>query len=234
MPLKKSSGNMYPWVTHMHSHLVGRCPHECIYCYVQAMAARFKEVAARYSGPVELIEDELRVAYGTGRTIFIEHMGDLFAKDVPSAFIVRILAHCAAWPRNTYVFQTKNPRRYLAYIDEIPAGSLLGTTIETNRDLPGVSKAPEPFERFDAMTLIPLPKFRTFVTVEPILKFDRARLRRWLSIIGPEFVNIGADSKSHGLPEPTAAEVAALIAALKKCGIEVREKHNLQRLIESL
>ena len=34
MGLKKTKGNMYPWVTHTHSHLGGECPHRCVYCYV--------------------------------------------------------------------------------------------------------------------------------------------------------------------------------------------------------
>lgn len=37
MALTKSKGNMYPWVTHTHTHLRGECPHGCRYCYVQAM-----------------------------------------------------------------------------------------------------------------------------------------------------------------------------------------------------
>jgi hypothetical protein len=27
--LKKSVGNMYEWVTHVHAHLGGKCGHEC-------------------------------------------------------------------------------------------------------------------------------------------------------------------------------------------------------------
>jgi hypothetical protein len=45
MPLKKSEGNMYPWVTHTHSHLAGACPHECK-CYVQ-MAKKFPNMRER-------------------------------------------------------------------------------------------------------------------------------------------------------------------------------------------
>ncbi len=68
MPLKKSSGNMYPWVTHTHNHLGGECPHRCSYCYVDN--PRFGR-PARYTGPVRVIPDEFKVRYGTGRTIFI-------------------------------------------------------------------------------------------------------------------------------------------------------------------
>jgi protein gp37 len=233
MPLKRSAGNMYPWVTHTHSHLAGACPHACSYCYVQAMARRFPEMKARYSGTVRLIEEEFSVAYGRGRTIFVEHLNDLFAAAVPAQFLVRILDHCRAWPRNTYVFQTKNPDRYLEFIDRLPAGSILGTTIETNRRLPTqvLGDAPQPFDRLEPMTRLP-PQFRRFVTAEPIIDFDTDELASWLGWFSPpDFVNIGADSKGHGLPEPPAEKVRALIAALKSAGIEVRQKHNLERLL---
>lgn len=31
MSLKKSTGNMYPWVTHTHTHLGGECSHKCVF-----------------------------------------------------------------------------------------------------------------------------------------------------------------------------------------------------------
>lgn len=65
--LKESHGNMYDWVTHMHSHLAGKCPHECSYCYVQKN--RFG-VSPRYQGELRLIDNEFNVHYGKGRTIF--------------------------------------------------------------------------------------------------------------------------------------------------------------------
>ena len=34
MGMVKSKGNMYDWVTHMHTHLGGECGHECSYCYL--------------------------------------------------------------------------------------------------------------------------------------------------------------------------------------------------------
>ena len=39
------------------------------------------------------------------------------------------------------------------------------------------------------------------------------------------------DSKGHGLPEPPMWKVEALIKSLKESGIEIREKHNLERLM---
>jgi len=234
MPLKVSKGNMYSWVTHTHAHLGGECPHKCVYCYVDN--PRFGRVP-RYTGPVRLIENEFKLGYGSCKTIFIEHMNDLFASDVPDEFIRRIINHCLEWPNNTYVFQTKNPDRYNAYLNIMPRDCILGTTIETNRDIPGISNAPVPQERAKAMMFLSantahriLVTFKTFVTIEPVLDFDVDVLANWIAMINPEFLNLGADSKNHNLPEPTVEKVMALVAKLHEYGIELREKHNLQRL----
>ncbi len=224
MPLKKSVGNMYPWVTHTHCHLGGECPHKCVYCYVKSFPFR----PPKYQGELRLIEKELTVNYGEGKTIFIENCNDMFANEVPHSMICRILEHCIEWPDNTYVFQTKNPVRYHEYrnLDAFPEKVMLGTTIETNRAIEG-SAAPLTFNRAFAMSAISYPKF---ITVEPILDFDVDILASWIFNVNPKFVNIGADSKGHNLPEPPVEKVYALIDKLKGYGIEIREKHNLNRL----
>lgn len=227
MSLKKSKGNMYPWISHMHCHLGGECIHACDYCYVNS--APFGR-PAKYTGPIRLIEKEFNVNYGTGKTIFIENCNDLFAENVPGEFIARILHHCRRYPTNTYVFQTKNPIRMLYGLESLwPYNSIFGTTIETNRDLPSsISNAPRPHDRMLAMLNI---KGRKFVTIEPVLDFDVDILAQWIADIRPEFLNLGADSKGHGLPEPTADKVFALAEKLLEYGIELRQKHNLSRLI---
>ena len=224
MALKKSKGNMYSWVSHTHSHLGGICPHKCIYCYVDN--PRFGR-PVKYQGELRLIEDEFKVKYGSGRVIFIENCNDLFADAVPQKFITRILNHCKEYPDNTYVFQTKNPDNYLQWLSQMPKSYILGCTIETNRDIPNISKAPKPVDRARAMTCLP---GRKFITVEPCLAFDVDILADWIRRINPEFLNLGADSKSRNLPEPTVADIMALVAKLKEYGIELREKHNLARL----
>lgn len=227
MALNKSRGNMYGWVTHTHSHLRGRCPHGCSYCYVQAHERRWHSGA--FAGPLRLEEKELRVNYGAGRTIFVEHQNDLFAEAVPSEWINAILDHCAAYPRNSYVLQTKNPGRIIRRQPQLPPPYMLGVTVETNRYCPEImGQSPPPQERLTVCRKMCVD----FITIEPIMAFD---LKAFVSLIrdcNPRWVNIGADSKGHHLPEPTAAEVAALVARLDALGIEVREKRNLGRLME--
>jgi DNA repair photolyase len=227
MPLKKSKGNMYPWISHTHSHLGGECSHKCVYCYVDDPRSGRPE---KFTGPIRLLEEEFAVKYGTEKTIFIEHMNDLFATDVPYEMILRVINHCKEWPDNTYVFQTKNPIRFTEFLSEFPERVILGSTIETNREMGEISKAPTPANRHIGMKNLP-KNIRKFITVEPVLDFDVDVLAQWIADIRPEFLNLGADSKDHHLPEPTVEKIMSLVEKLKEDGIELREKHNLQRLL---
>lgn len=228
MPLKKSVGNMYPWVTHTHCHLGGECPHRCSYCYVNSFPFGRP---ARYKGPLRLIEKEFEVNYGSGKTIFIENCNDLFAVDVLDEFKEKIISHCKMWPDNTYVFQSKNPRLMARHYTFSPENTVFGTTIESSLYYPEIMRqAPMPVSRVRGMKMLP-PKARKFVTIEPIMDFDIDILASWMDQIRPEFVNIGADSKGHHLPEPSPEKVNELILKLTAYGIEIREKHNLGRLM---
>jgi len=230
MPLSKSTGNMYPWVTHMHTHLAGECPHKCKYCYVQSPPASW---GGRYKGPIRLVEKEFDVKYPIGSTVFIEHCTDLFT--APRHMIYAVLGHCSAYPGNAYVFQTKRPEGYLACLGAlpnapVPTKSILGCTIETNRLMLDISNAPAAAVRaIDMMTLAKLG-YETFITIEPILAFDLDDFVAMIVGAKPGFVNIGADSKKHGLEEPTKEEVLELARQLGAAGIEVRAKRNLDRL----
>ena len=225
MPLKESFGNMYPWVTHMHCHIGGECGHKCTYCYVDNPRWGRPD---RYSGSIRLIEHEFKVRYGEGKTIFIEHKNDICGPGVTSEMVAKIIAHCSAWPKNTYVFQTKNPEGLSGFIDMVPANSVVGVTIETNRYMGDVSNAPHPERRYEFMR--DLKWNRKFVTIEPVMDFDVDVLSDWIADINPEFLNLGADSKNHNLSEPSMTKIDMLVDALAGKGVELREKHNLNRL----
>jgi DNA repair photolyase len=237
--INKDGSNMYPWIQATHTHLGGECSHKCTYCYVDS--PRFGR-APIYSGPIRLLEDEFKVSYNPMKRIgkpsmvvFIEHMNDLWAEDVPTEFIERILAHCGEYPENTYVFQTKNPKRFLeeSLAGKFPPKYIIGCTIETNRsdEITKISKAPHPLERAVIMTSL---NIRKFITLEPLLKMDPEVLVDWITRINPEWVNIGIDSKGHKMSEPTAEEIRALIAGLNAAKIRIDEKHNLTRLLPEI
>lgn len=224
----KAGSNMYQWVTHTSNPIGGECPHRCLYCYAAAIERRFK--GGRYWGDTRPVEEELKVKYGAGKTIFVGDMNDVFALGMPASWISDMLRHCRMYPANTYVFQTKNPSGYWPHMTEMPPNVILGATIETNRNTGAVSLAPQPHSRFCNMLGVRDSGHKTFVTVEPIMRFDLEVLLPWIIKLRPSWANVGADSGGHGLPEPTGDEVEALIAGIEAEGIEVRRKANLERL----
>jgi len=237
MSLTKASGNMYNWLSHMHTHLGGECPHRCSYCYVKRGRAGN---SPKYKGEFRLIEPELDVNYGSDKRIFIEHMNDLFAwantnENEMHWNRIAILQHCQRYPENQYVFQTKNPEKALKYMQYFPPNFLFGTTIETNDSdlLTGKTQAPDPYDRFMAMLEWAYAhKDKNFVTIEPVMTFSTPILGGWIKGIDPLFVNIGADSKNSGLTEPDPVVLNGLIAFLTKANLDVRIKDNLQRLVK--
>jgi DNA repair photolyase len=228
MPLMKSRGNMYDWVTHMHTHLMGECPNKCVYCYVgKGPSGR----PHRYIGPPRFSFEEFKIDYGNYRTIFIEHMNDMFAEGINPNWIMRILRHCHEYPTNTYVIQTKNPMRALLFADAFPPNRIVGTTIESDFDF-RISQAPLPRFRLIGIKEFALRGFRTFITIEPVMEFSRD-FADMIIDARPGFVNIGADSKGCGLREPDEEALKNLIERLNKANVIIKKKTNLARLLPS-
>ena len=224
------SGNMYEFVTLMYSPIRGKCKHECTYCYV-------KDTANRYNAPLKdlfLDEKDLRKKLGKNETVFVCYTCDLFADDVPTEWIEKVLAHCCEYPENRYLLQSKNPKRMIDFVDKFPPDVLLGTTIETNRTGYYESKAPSMEERAKALGILSIREgLETMVTIEPIMDFDLEPLVDLIITANPVWVNVGADSKSHDLPEPAPEKIAALIASLKE-KTDVELKRNIDRILEDL
>jgi DNA repair photolyase len=217
--LNRISGNMYNWVTHTFNIIRGKCHHDCSYCYLK----RFPQTDLRFA------EKELKTDLGENNFIFVGSSCDMFAESIPEDWIIKTLQYCAKYPKNKYLFQSKNPSKLYRFRDYIPDGSIVGTTIETNREYK-VSVAPDFQDRAYFLGQFDSNKFKRMVTIEPILDFDLNELVPLIKMCRPDWVNIGADSKGHNLPEPSKEKVEALIGELKKF-TEVKKKSNLQRLL---
>ena len=232
----RAKGNMYGWVTHLWSPGKG-CSHQCAYCYARVAAHRYKrEFPDTFQLDPHMPKLDGLKREGEDRVIFVGHTCDMWAKDVKDFDIYNILAHCDAFPVNDYVFQSKNPDRFLEFepLENLYC-TTLGTTIETNRQvtLDEYSKAPEVCYRAAALHLLKERGFKRFVTIEPIMDFDLIDIVNLIRMADPDWVNIGADSKRQGLPEPTPEKVVALIERLRDHNIEVTIKSNLYRLLPS-
>jgi DNA repair photolyase len=215
MGMNKQKGNMYPFVTHTWNPIRGKCPNGCVYCYMKV-----------YPQPeLHFVEKEMETNLGNGNFIFVGSSTDAWLGR--SDWLQAMLHHCREFPLNRYLFQTKCPYRFAAYLGELPPNSVLGTTIETNRLLNGISKAPATGQRMWWMR--ELTKFPKMVSIEPIMDFDPDFMIDWIKQIEPEFVSIGADSKGHNLPEPSSEKVNRLIEELSKFTV-VKIKDNLARL----
>lgn len=221
MVLNKSHGNMYPWVTHTWNPIKG-CKHACCYCYVKELETRYQ-----YDTSPRFVEEELKTNLGKDKVIFVGSASDMWGEWVDSLNIEQVLERCRGFD-NEYVFQSKNPVRFLEFVGRFPKKSILGTTIETDRYIEQVSEAPDISNRVEAMKRIEGNKF---VSIEPILRFDMERLVRMIFQIQPSFVTIGADSKNHNLLEPNGEQVRQLLKRLGKF-TEVRPKTNLRRLLK--
>jgi len=220
MALNKQAGNMYGFVTHTWNVIKGKCPHDCSYCYMK----RFPQNDLRFD------EKELKTDLGEGNFIFVGSSCDMWCKEALFYFkIEKILEHCLKYPKNTYLFQTKNPQGFIKHFEllkKLRPNVILGATIETNRQELLSNKAPAINERSDSMTL---KGFRKMITIEPIMDFDVMPLESEIRRTNPEFVNIGADSGNNKLQEPSEFKVGNLIKELEKF-TKVNLKDNLKRI----
>lgn len=220
MGLNKSTGEMYTWVTHTWNTIKGECQHGCTYCYMKQWGTQ---------KPVRFDTKELKTSLGKGNTIFVGSSCDVFAQDIPDGWITRTLEHCRNFD-NTYLFQTKNPRRILEYEDQLPEKSRICTTIETNRWYPEImGSCPRPEERSGWLARIG-SRFPVYITAEPIMDFDIDSFLFMLQFPKPQQINLGADSKNNHLPEPSREKLQELIAEIKKI-TTIDEKRNLKRLL---
>jgi DNA repair photolyase len=212
---------MYEWIDATFNPIKG-CSHACCYCYLKDLEARYQ-----YNVSPRFVEEELRTNLGKDKVIFVGSASDMWGEWMDSLNIEKVLEHCRRFD-NEYVFQSKNPARFLEFIERFPKKSMLGATIETDRYLERISEAPDISNRVRAMKRI---KCQKFISIEPILRFDLERLVRMIFQIRPSFVTIGADSKNHNLLEPNGEQVRQLLKRLGKF-TEVRPKTNLRRLLK--
>jgi len=211
---------MFRIVTRTWNPVVG-CLHNCVYCWARRQAKRQKhrcKLCYQFSPHTHL--DRL---IPSGQLIFVVSMGDLFCDAFGDEVIQQIIDMVKQRPHQTFLFCTKNPRRYLHF--QFPENCLLGTTIETNRNelVRRFSNAPPVSERYEAMLELD-GKARKFLSVEPIMEFDFDVFLEWISSINPEYCEIGYDNYYKLLPEPSLEKTLDFIEAKRKLGIDVREK----------
>lgn len=218
--LNPQKGNMYGFVSHTWNAVKGICSHGCEYCYMK----RFGHLKDVRLEPKEFQDD-----LGAGNFIFVGSSTDMFAEDVPSEWITAVMEHLGRYPDNGYLLQSKNPSRFMEFIDDLPPGAVLCTTVETNREN-DLGCAPSRQERLQAMHALK-QHISVHITLEPIMDFDLEEFSEQIISLRPDQVNIGSNTSSVKIPEPSKEKTLALIKILKENDINVHEKDNLKRLI---
>jgi len=189
------------------------CLHSCSYCWARRLVeTRLKNSDKYKDGFVpKLVEKELGKKFHD-QFVFVSDMGDLFGEWVPLEWVAKVLKAIKQSPDSTFLFLTKNPRKYKDFIGLFPSNVVLGVTIESNRVYP-ISKAPSPFDRYRNMADIQFEN--KLVCVEPIMDFDLETFVQWIKEIRPAVVYVGYDNYKSKLTNPSPTKTEQLIDQLK-------------------
>ena len=128
--MNKQGENGIPYCDYTWNPVTG-CLHGCDYCFAERIAKRFNGSKAFPRGfepayhPDRLIEPE---NIKKPSRIFVSDMGDLFGDWVPDEWIMKVIYTIECCPQHTFLFLTKNPKRYQKFI--FPDNAWLGTSVE--------------------------------------------------------------------------------------------------------
>lgn len=185
---------------------VSGCLHDCDYCYMKRMAARFPTISMVPAVHYIRLEEPLKVKKPA--RIGVTFNGDMWGEWVQKAWIEYVLETCRKAHWHKFIFLTKNPSRYAEF--DIPENCWCGTST-TGSD----GEA----DRIRALNLS-APFGRQFVSLEPWTG-GRAELPvmtlQWL-IVG------GLTGK--GTTTPPASELATVIRSCQAMGLPVFVKSN--------
>lgn len=204
------------------------CKYDCTYCNAKVLARTRLKHNLRYRDGFEkphLVPELLTRGFNPGDLVFICYMGDIsFATRYE---LWQILRRVECYLGTDFLLISKNPAYFLRWPDPLPQNTIVGTTLETNRNH-GLSKAPAPLKRWIDLQALKHP--RKFLSIEPVMDFDPRELTRWIGLLGPTIIEVGADNYHHNLPEPSWEKVEQLLEFCRSTGAQVVEKPGLERL----
>lgn len=227
MGLNPKNGDMYDFITHTWNTVKGKCYHDCSYCYMKIINRNQREE--------HIDKNEFKTDLTKDKFIFLGSGIDLFAKSIRSEWIKRTLDKCYEANNNLfgegnrYFFQSKNPRRFLEFIDHpVFEYSVICTTIETNRwYAEHMRNCPRMEDRVSAMEEISMRGIKTYVTAEPLMDFDLEEMIECIKRCNPVQVNFGRESfREVEIPEPNNEKVEKLVAEVAKFTERIVVKKN--------
>lgn len=215
--MQKSKGNMYGFITHTCNPIKWNCIHDCEYCYMKKWWSL---------GDVRLVEKEFKYLW-EWNFIFIGSWTDMWVDNIPDEWIQKVIDHTLKYPKNKYLLQTKNPKRFLKFNKWLGDNYIFCTTIESP-DAPSYN-AQSVYDRWLILTSLWKSWYKTMVTVEPVMKFNPQEFSDMLNTIKPNMIAIWADSQKCWLNEPTKQDIDKL-RQLLDTSIYMYLKDNLYRI----
>jgi protein gp37 len=120
--------------------------------------------------------------------IFTVDMGDIFSKGVDSEWQIKVFQYVSNHPDTNFLFLTKRPAMYFAWIDIIPENTFLGTSLDYAHNLIRVKYIKDLGRKAG---------IRTFVNIEPLMsRMDQ------VDFSGIDFVIVGALTGRKYRPDP--------------------------------
>ncbi len=202
------------------------CNFNCSYCWARKLA----EGRVKHSYPDGFIPtthpERFNKHFKPNDFVFVTSMGDIsFAPSIVEDYIVTVANR---YPETSFLLCSKEPDIFRKVKFHSP-NIYLGTTLETNRDTSPFSRAPATRERYYSLRF--LSHKHKFLSLEPLMDFDLLTFVQWITNIGPEIVEVGADNWRNNLPEPEPNKVNDLLVYLKQICPNVIEKDGLERLL---
>lgn len=164
-------------------------------------------------------------------TVFVCTMCDIMHPIITDEMIIEVMNVIRRYartdpqdpkPHPQFLLCSKNPQRYIAlmlkYGDEFfPENVIFGITVESNRDYPKLSHAPElQVHRLMSAKILSDAGVRVFLSVEPVLEFDMGAFINAIRSIKPWGIAVGFDNYGNKLPEPTPERLALFVNALER------------------
>lgn len=147
------------WCDHSLNPIVW-CKHWCYYCYAKRFNERYKLIP-KWDDP-QFFENRLKKSskWKSWDRVFVWSMSDIFWEWISKEKIVKIFEFVNTCPDQKFMFLTKNPNRYLEFINEFPQNIMIWTTMNTRADI----KKIDPFIKIKSKIEI-----ETFASLEPLL-----------------------------------------------------------------
>jgi len=205
------------------------CTHGCKFCWAESLAKRWgKPFNPQFRS--HFLKDKMP---NDGSWIFVGSTGDLFCPGMKDEWILQVIGRIAQEKGdNKFLLQTKNPFSFLAFfleLEKIKDKIILGTTIETNRAAPW-GLAPFTEERAKYLSQMKTSGFKTFLSLEPLSDFDPKIMKRWITEIDPEAIEIGLENYTSFTTPPPEDKIIELVNWIDSNGFNYVLKENLKHL----